>query len=195
MIFGHFCDFGKITKMAKNPFFILKGGNFFKHTLIIWGDNFFVFSILFDSIKKNGQNWKKALSRTAHFFSFWPKNAKKSIFMKRSFSNNFSMSNFGQKRFSILLNPLEPFCWRGYSTRNFSLKGWYRTLLCKMALAGSNIDFCQKYRKLSEITHRKIPRKRFFHENWYFWHFWAKNAAKHDHRPPEGTVWVVNASM
>ena len=55
-IFSHFCDFGKITKTAKNPYFILKVGNFFWHTLIIWGDNFFVFSILFDSIKKNGQN-------------------------------------------------------------------------------------------------------------------------------------------
>ena len=47
---GIFCDFGKITKSAKNPFFILKGGIFFRHTLIIWGENFFVFSILFDSI-------------------------------------------------------------------------------------------------------------------------------------------------
>ena len=56
-------------------------------------------------------------------------------------------------------------------------RAWYRTLLRKMALAGSNIGVCQKYRKhfLSEITHRKIVRKRFFHENWYFWHFWAKN--------------------
>ena len=56
-------------------------------------------------------------------------------------------------------------------------RAWYRTLLSKMALAGSNIGVCQKYRKpfLTEITHRKIVRKRFFHENWYFWHFWAKN--------------------
>ena len=52
-------------------------------------------------------------------------------------------------------------------------RAWYRTLLSKMALAGSNIGVRQKYKKpfLSEITHRK----RFFHENWYFWHFWAKN--------------------
>ena len=69
-IFGHFCDFAKITKMAKNPFFILKGGNFFQHTLIIWGDNFFVFSILFDSIKKNGQNRKKGIFVHGPFFQF-----------------------------------------------------------------------------------------------------------------------------
>ena len=70
LIFGHFCDFAKITKMAKNPFFILKGGNFFQHTLIIWGDNFFVFSILFDSIKKNGQNRKKDTFAHGPFFQF-----------------------------------------------------------------------------------------------------------------------------
>ena len=46
-------------------------------------------------------------------------------------------------------------------------RAWYHTLLSKMALAGSNIGVRQKYRKhfLSEITHRKILRKRFFHEN------------------------------
>ena len=27
--FVRFCDFGKITKTAKNRFFLLKGGNFF----------------------------------------------------------------------------------------------------------------------------------------------------------------------
>ena len=56
-------------------------------------------------------------------------------------------------------------------------RAWYRTLLSKMALAGSNISVCHKYRKpfLTENTLRKIPRKRFFHENWYFWHFWTKN--------------------
>ena len=56
-------------------------------------------------------------------------------------------------------------------------RAWYRTLLSKMALAGSNIGFCQKYRKpfLTKITYRKIVRKGIFHENLYFWHFWAKN--------------------
>ena len=70
-----------------------------------------------------------------------------------------------------------PFCWGGYGTQNFSLKGWYRTLLSKMTLAGSNIGVCRKYRKpfLTKITHRKIVRKGTFHENWYFWHCWAKN--------------------
>ena len=28
-IFGHFCDFGKITKTTKNHFFLLKGGKFY----------------------------------------------------------------------------------------------------------------------------------------------------------------------
>ena len=56
-------------------------------------------------------------------------------------------------------------------------RAWYRTLLSKMALAGSNMGVHQKYRKLflTKITHRKMVRKRFFHENWYFWHFWGKN--------------------
>ena len=56
-------------------------------------------------------------------------------------------------------------------------RAWYRTLLSKMALAGSNIGVHQNYSEpfLSEITHRKILRKRFFDENWYFWHFWSKN--------------------
>ena len=54
-------NFGKITKTAKNHFFLLKGGNFFMHTLIIWGNSIFSFSIIFDSIKKA----KKTLF---HFF-------------------------------------------------------------------------------------------------------------------------------
>ena len=53
----------------------------------------------------------------------------------------------------------------------------YRTVLRKMALAGTNTHFREKWRKhfLSEITHRTNLRKGFFHENGYFWHFWAKN--------------------
>ena len=53
----------KIRKTAKNPFFLWKGGNFFWHTLIIWGNSIFSFSILFDSIKKKS---KKTL-----FFTFF----------------------------------------------------------------------------------------------------------------------------
>jgi len=70
----------KITKMAKKPFFILKSGNFFWHTLIIWGDNFFsVFTFLIWSKKvaENGKNTllmahaqKWLFSIFAHFF--WP---------------------------------------------------------------------------------------------------------------------------
>ena len=46
-----------------------------------------------------------------------------------------------------------------------------------MALAGTNTHFREKWRKhfLSKITHRTNLRKGFFHENGYFWHFWAKN--------------------
>ena len=101
-ILGHFCDFAKITKMAKKPFFLLRSGNFFWHTLIIWGDKFFVFSILFDSIKKNGQNKKRHFRAWPIFSIFGPKMPKISIFIKKSFSKNFSMSNFGQKRFTIV---------------------------------------------------------------------------------------------
>ena len=46
---------------------------------------------------------KKPLSCMAHFSVFGLKMPKISIFMKKSFSNNFSMSNFGQKRFPILM--------------------------------------------------------------------------------------------
>ena len=75
---------------------------------------------------------------------------------------------------------VSPACHLTIGHSGTSPSGWnsgYHTLLSKMALAGSNICVCQKYRKpfLTEITHRKILRKRFFHENWYFWHFWAKN--------------------
>ena len=50
-IFGHFCDFQKCVKMAKNPFFLEKSGNFFWHSLIIWENGTFSFSTLFISIK------------------------------------------------------------------------------------------------------------------------------------------------
>ena len=43
---------------------------------------FFVFFILFDSIKKMGKIEKKALLCTAHFFSFWPQNAKNINFLR-----------------------------------------------------------------------------------------------------------------
>ena len=85
-IFGHFCDFGKIKKMVKNPFLILKGGIFFWNTLIIWGDNFFC---IFYTFWFNQKKWAK--SKKSHFcarpiFSvFGPKMPKISIFMKKSF--------------------------------------------------------------------------------------------------------------
>ena len=63
----------------------MKGGNFFRHTLIIWGDNFFVFSILFDSIKKMGKIEKKHFCTQPIFFSFWPKNAKNINFHEKIF--------------------------------------------------------------------------------------------------------------
>ena len=116
------CDFAKITKMAKNPFFILKGGNFFRHTLIIWGDNFFVFSILFDLIKKMGKIEKSHFRAQPIFSVFAPKMPKISIFMKKSFSNNFSMSNFGQKMFELARAILL----RRVRYQPFRLKFWTR---------------------------------------------------------------------
>ena len=69
-----------------------------------------------------------------------------------------------------------PYFWH-FWPKTLIQRAWYHTLLNKMALVGSNIGICQKYRKsfLTKITHRKIVRKRFFHENLYFWHFWVKN--------------------
>ena len=55
VIFLAFLDL-KITKMAKKPFFLLKSGNFFWHTLIIWEDQHFSCNTLFDSVKKVGKN-------------------------------------------------------------------------------------------------------------------------------------------
>ena len=88
-IFGHFCDFAKITKMAKNPFFLLKGGNFFTH-LHHLGKQYFSFSILFDSIKKNGQNWKKLTFVTGPFFQFLAQKCQKYQFS----SKNIFVKNF-----------------------------------------------------------------------------------------------------
>ena len=102
-IFGHFCDFGKITKMAINPFLILKGGNYFWNTLIIWGDIFLYFLYFLIRSKKMGKIEKRHFCTWPIFSVFGPKMPKISIFMKKSFSRNFSMSNFGQKMFSILL--------------------------------------------------------------------------------------------
>ena len=65
-----FVILAKSKKMAKNPFYILKGGNFIQHTLIIWGDNFFVFFILFDLIKKMGKIEKKNTFAHGPFFQF-----------------------------------------------------------------------------------------------------------------------------
>ena len=43
----------KITKTDKNSFFLWKGGNFFRHTLNIWENSTFSFSIILDLIKKS----------------------------------------------------------------------------------------------------------------------------------------------
>ena len=136
-IFGHFCDFAKITKMAKNPFFILKGGNFFWHTLIIWGDNFFVFSILFDSIKKNGQNRKKPTFAHGPFFQFLAQKCQKYQFSwKNLFLGIFLRVISVRKGFLYLWQTLifEP-------TRAILLRRvWYQAL--QMRVFGQK---CQKY--------------------------------------------------
>ena len=75
-------------------------------TAVRESDFFSILPIFFDRIKKY-RKWaklKKSHFRARPIFSvFGPKMPKISIFMKKSFSNNFSMSNFGQKMFSILL--------------------------------------------------------------------------------------------
>ena len=93
----------KITKMAKNLFFHFEKLNFFGTPLSFGETIFFSFFILFYSVPKNRQNWKKSLLHTCHICSFWPKNAKGINFHEKIFSRNFSISNFGQKMFSILL--------------------------------------------------------------------------------------------
>ena len=55
-MFGHFCDFAKITKNGQKSIFYFERWKFFLAHLNHSGDNFFVFYILFDSIKKNRQN-------------------------------------------------------------------------------------------------------------------------------------------
>ena len=55
----------KITKTAKNRFFLLKHENFFWHTLIIWGNTSFSFRTLFMRIS---QTWLGTFR--AHLF--WP---------------------------------------------------------------------------------------------------------------------------
>ena len=130
--------------------------------------------------KKNGQNRKKLTFAHGPFFQFLAQKCQKYQFSwKNLFLRIFlwviSVRNtYDEHQY---LNPLEPFWWEGYGTSPSGWNSGYHPLFSKMSLAGSNIGVCQKYRKhfRSEITHRKIVRKRFFHENWYFWHFWAKN--------------------
>merc|ERR1712105_358065 len=65
-IFGHFFEFGKITKMAKNPFFLEKSDFFLWHTLIIWENACLMFYKFFGRIEKKS---KKSL----FFIFFWAK--------------------------------------------------------------------------------------------------------------------------
>ena len=62
--FAVFVILEEITKTDKNSFFLWKGGNFFRHTLNIWENITFSFSIIFDLIKKQKR----------HFFTFLAKN-------------------------------------------------------------------------------------------------------------------------
>ena len=50
--FSHFCDFGKIIKMAKNPFFLKKSDFLLHDSLIIWENDTFSFSTLFGRIER-----------------------------------------------------------------------------------------------------------------------------------------------
>ena len=56
--------------MAKNPFFILKGGNFFWHNLIIWGAIFFCIFYTFWFDQKKWAKLKKGPFVHGTFFQF-----------------------------------------------------------------------------------------------------------------------------
>ena len=71
MVFAIFVILAKTRKWPKIHFFFWEV-EFFLHTLIIWGDlHFSVFTFLIWS-KKVGENGKKSLLCTSHFFSFFP---------------------------------------------------------------------------------------------------------------------------
>ena len=136
-------------KNGQKSIFYFERWKFFSAHLNHLGRQFFcIFYTFWFDQKKWAKSKKTHFGAWPIFSVFGPKMPKISIFMKKSFSNNISMSNFGQKRFSILLtkklylNPLEPFCWEGYSTSPSGWNSGYGTLLSKMALAGSNIGFC-----------------------------------------------------
>ena len=108
-----FCIFGPKTekmgraqnyKNGQKSIFSFESWKFFSAHLNHLGRQFFC---IFYTFRFDQKKWAKSKKRHFHawpiFSVFGPKMPKISIFMKKSFSNNFSMSNFGQKRFSILL--------------------------------------------------------------------------------------------
>ena len=103
MVFWPFLWFCQNRKNAQKFIFYFKRWKFFlaPHNYLGRLKFFIFYTFWFD--KKMGKIRKKALSHTTLFSVFGPKMPKILIFMKKYFSMNFSMSNFGQKRFSILL--------------------------------------------------------------------------------------------
>ena len=85
-IFGRFCDFSKITKTAKNRFFLKKHENFFLHTLIIWGNTPFSFSTLFMRISQTWLDTLRAQFFGAPFLQFLAQKCQK---YKFSWKNPF----------------------------------------------------------------------------------------------------------
>ena len=104
MDFWPFLWFWQNHKNGQKSIFYFERWKFFSAHLNHLGRQFFCIFYTFWFDQKKWAKLKKRHFRARPIFSvFGPKMPKISIFMKKSFSNNFSMSNFGQKRFSILL--------------------------------------------------------------------------------------------
>ena len=104
MDFWPFLWFCQNHNNGQKSIFSLQKWNFFSAPLNHLGRQiFWIFYTLWFDQKKWAKLKKTHFCAWPTFSVFGPKMPKISIFMKKSFSNNFSMSNFGQKRFSILL--------------------------------------------------------------------------------------------
>ena len=104
MDFWPFLWFWQNHKKDQKSVFSLERWKFFSAHLNHLGRQFFcIFYTFWFDQKKWAKSKKRHFRAQPIFLVFGPKMPKISIFMKKSFSMNFSMSNFGQKRFSILL--------------------------------------------------------------------------------------------
>ena len=118
MDFWPFLWFCQNHKNGQKSIFSFERWKFFLAHLNHLGRQFFFhFLHFFIQSKKWAKSKKKHFCAWPIFSVFGPKMPKISIFMKKSFSRNFSMSNFYTYDKHLYLHPLEPFCWEGYGTR------------------------------------------------------------------------------